>query len=431
MKLLAKTSLYYLILSIPVLILSGFICFHIITREVRESNSELLLNRKELIENYLKKNDTISLKIIAKGNEATIKKIAKTNGYKITAPIFSDTLIFDKRENELAENRLLSSLFKVGNTIYSIKIWRSTLEYNELFRGIFTSLVILLILLFITYLIINFWISKTVWKPFYQTVSNLKKFRASDNQIPFLPNTSVTEFNELNLSLDIMMRKMIVDFNSQKKFTENASHEIQTPLAIIKSKIDLLIQSENLKKDEVKLIIAIEDACSKIIRLNKSFLLLTKIENRQFSTTEKVSFENAVSSSLIFFEEHIQANKIEVIKNIENDFCVLMNADLCLVLVNNLLHNAIRHNVNSGNIEIFIAKNKIIISNLGGDKPIESQLFERFHKNSTSQESQGLGLSIAKEIADVSGLVLNYKFITGKHCFILTEENYIEIKITS
>lgn len=428
MKLLAKTSLYYLIFSIPILILSGYVCFHIITREVRQSNNELLLNRKELIENYLKENDTISLKIITKSSEATIKKIAEINAKEIAAPIFSDTLIYDKKENELAENRLVSSVFKVGNTNYSIKIWRSTLEYNELFRGIFTSLVILLILLFVTYLIINFWISKTVWKPFYQTVSNLKKFRASDNVIPRLANTSVTEFDELNLSLNVMMQKMIVDFNSQKKFTENASHEIQTPLAVIKSKIDLLIQSENLKENEVKLIVAIDYACSKIIRLNKTFLLLTKIENRQFNTTEKVSFENTVDNSLVFFEEHIQANKIEIIKNIESDFCVLMNADLCLVLVNNLLQNAIRHNINSGNIEIYIAKNKIIISNLGVDYPIDSQLFERFHKNSTSQESLGLGLSIVKEIAEVSGLVFNYKFTNCKHCFILTNDNINELK---
>ena len=428
MKLLAKTSLYYLILSIPILILSGFICFHIITREVCESNNELLLNRKELIENYLKEDDTIFLKIITKSSEATIKKMDKINALKTPALIFSDTLIFDKKENKLAENRLLSSVFKVGNANYSIKIWRSTLEYNELFRGIFTSLVVLLILLFVTYLIINFWISKTVWKPFYQTVSNLKKFRASDNVIPHFTNTSVTEFDELNLSLDIMMRKMIVDFNSQKKFTENASHEIQTPLAVIKSKIDLLIQSENLKENDVKLIIAIDDACSKIIRLNKSFLLLTKIENRQFNVTEKVSFENTVDNSLVFFEEHIQANKIEVIKNIESDFCVLMNADLCLVLVNNLLQNAIRHNINSGNIEIFITNKEIIISNLGDDSPIDSQLFERFHKNSTSQESLGLGLSIVKEIADVSGLGFNYKHTNGKHCFILTKDYTIEFK---
>ena len=277
-----------------------------------------------------------------------------------------------------------------------------------------------------TYLIINLWISKTVWKPFYQTVSSLKSFRASDNEIPRFTNTSVQEFDELNISLNVMMQKMIVDFNSQKKFTENASHEIQTPLAVIKSKIDLLIQSENLKEKDMNLIVAIDDACSKIIRLNKSFLLLTKIENRHFNTAEKVSFENVIDSSLLFFEEHIQANKINIIKNVTSDFCILMNADLCMVLVNNLLQNAIRHNSKKGDIEILIEKNKISISNLGGDKPLDNLLFERFQKNTTSQESLGLGLSIVKEITEVSGLIFNYKYYNGKHNFILTKDNSIK-----
>ena len=426
MKLLAKTSLYYLILSIPILILSGFICFYIITKEVSDSNNELLLKRKELIENYFKENDTIYLKVIAKSREAAIEKISSIKTSKIFAPVFSDTLIFDKKENEYAENRMLSSVYKVGNSNYSIKIWRSTLEYEELLTGIFTSLLILLILLFLTYLIINLWISKTVWKPFYQTVSSLKSFRASDNEIPRFTDTSVQEFDELNISLNVMMQKMIVDFNSQKKFTENASHEIQTPLAVIKSKIDLLIQSENLKEKDMNLIVAIDDACSKIIRLNKSFLLLTKIENRHFNTAEKVSFENVIESSLLFFEEHIQANKINIIKNVTSDFCILMNADLCMVLVNNLLQNAIRHNSKKGDIEILIEKNKISISNLGGDKPLDNLLFERFQKNTTSQESLGLGLSIVKEITEVSGLIFNYKYYNGKHNFILTKDNSIK-----
>jgi len=90
------------------------------------------------------------------------------------------------------------------------------------------------------------------------------------------------------------------DYNSQKRFSENASHEIQTPLAVIKSKVDLLIQSDNLKDYEMKLIAGIDDACSKLISLNKSLLLLTKIENRQFKTAEKVSIEKLLSIHCIF-----------------------------------------------------------------------------------------------------------------------------------
>ena len=423
MKLLSKTSLYYLLLSIPILILSGFICYYVITKEVKDSNNELLLNRKIQVEDYLKNNDTISLNFIVKSKEVEIHKIKDSNFKNGVEPIFSDTLILDKAENELALNRMITSIIKVGKTNYQTKIWRSTLEYDELVDGILSLLFFILFFLFLISVLINFLVSKTLWRPFYTTVTSLKKFRANDNKIPHFEKTSVKEFKELHNSLNEMMEKMIVDYNSQKKFTENASHEIQTPLAVIKVKLDLLIQSQNLKGTDVELIVAIDDACSKLIRLNKSLLLLTKIENRQFKTTEKVSVEKIIDNSLILFEEHIKANKIVVLKNIEEDFLINMNPDLCLILINNLLQNAIRHNVEDGSIVIFIKSTRLIIHNSGKKESLNmALLFKRFQKNSTSHLSTGLGLAIANEIAEVSELSLKYKFIENKHCFTLTNK---------
>jgi signal transduction histidine kinase len=423
MKLLAKTSLYYLFFSIPILILSGLICYYVITREVKDSNNELLLNRKIVVEHYLKNNDTIPLKLIIKSKEAQIEKVTKAHFKNGAKTIFSDTLIIDKEENELAANRMITSIVTVGNVNYQIKIWRSTLEFDELIEGIIYLLFFILFFLFLISMLINFWVSKTLWKPFYKTIHNLKIFRASDNEVPVFNTTSVKEFNELNSSLTAMMEKMIVDYNGQKKFTENASHEIQTPLAVIKSKIDLLIQSENLKGNEIELIVAIDDACSKLIRLNQSLLLLTKIENRQFKTTEKVSVEKIIDNSLILFEEHIKANKIVVLKNIEEDFLINMSPDLCLILINNLLQNAIRHNIEDGSIIIFIKSASLTIHNSGKEESLNmALLFKRFQKNSTSHLSTGLGLAIANEIAEVSGLSLKYKFMNNRHRFTLTNK---------
>ena len=318
---------------------------------------------------------------------------------------------------------MITSNVSFRNTNYQIKIWRSTIEFDELVRGIFYLLVFILFFLFLISMLINFWVSKTLWKPFYKTVSSLKEFRASDDVLPNFESTTIKEFSALNDSLSAMMDKMMSDYNSQKRFTENASHEIQTPLAVIKSKVDLLIQSENLKDYEMKLIAGIEDACSKLIRLNQSLLLLTKIENRQFKTTEKVSVEKIIDNSLVLFEEHIKANKIVVLKNIEEDFLITMNPDLCLILINNLLQNAIRHNVAEGSIVIFIKATSLTIHNTGIEEPLNmALLFKRFQKNSTSHLSIGLGLSIANEIAEVSGLSLKYKFIANRHRFTLTNK---------
>lgn len=421
MKLLTKTSLYYLIFSIPILILSEVVCFYIITREVKESNDKLLLSQKVQVEQYLKNKDSISLSLLIKSKAVHINKITSNNLKALPLNTFSDTLVLDKVENEMEDNRMLTSFVKDGRDYYQIKIWRSTLEFDELIEGIFYSLIIILFFLFLITMFINFWISKTLWKPFYSSIMNLKKFRASDNEIPDFEKTSIDEFSMLNSSLHQMMDKMIIDYNSQKKFTENASHEIQTPLAVIKTKIDLLIQSENLKEKEMKLIGAIDDACSKLIQLNKSLLLLTKIENRQFNTTKKVSLKLMVDQSLVSYEEHLKASNISVFKNIEDDFLISINADLCLILINNLVQNAIRHNHQNGRITFCIKKDRFSIENTGKKEALNSELlFKRFQKDSTSHLSLGLGLAIANEIAEVSGLSLTYKFVSFSHSFILT-----------
>jgi signal transduction histidine kinase len=406
------------------LILSGFICYFVITKEVKESNDGLLFNRYKLIEKYVINNETATLSLIINSKEAQINKIGYSNYENVAQYFFSDTLIFDKSENELASNRMITSKIKVGKESYQIKIWRSTLEFDELIVGIFYLLAVILFFLFLISISLNFWISVRLWKPFYNTLDNLKAFRAGGNEIPEFEKTNIKEFTALNKSLNSMMHKMISDYSTQKKFTENASHEIQTPLAVIKSKVDLLIQSENLKTNEVELIIAIDDACSKLTRLNQSLLLLTKIENRQFKTTEKVSSEKMIDSSLLLFEDYIQENGIQVIKNIESDFWVNMNPDLCLVLFNNLIQNAIRHNVEKGTIIILITSNRIAIENTGKPEALNIALiFKRFQKNSNSHASIGLGLAIANEIAEVSGLIFKYKFENSKHRFIIKERD--------
>ena len=421
MRLLAKTSLYYLFLTIPILILSGVVCYFIVTKQVQDGNNDILLNRSKLVEQYLKNNDSVSLQLITKSGEAQIKTISKLNKNFPEKTIFADTLILDKKENELAPNRIVTSSFYTRNTNFQIKVWRSTIEFDELVEGILYLLFFILFFLFLISLLINFWVSKTLMKPFYKTLISLKDFRANVKILPEFENTSVKEFSDLNNSLEVMMKKIISDYNIQKQFTENASHEIQTPLAVIKSKVDLLIQSENLKEYELRLIAGIEDACSKLISLNKSLLLLTKIENRQFKTTEKISINAIIDDSLFFFDEYITASKIEVQKNTEEDFFVNMNPDLCLILINNLIQNAIRHNIKQGQTEIFIKANSLIIINSGeGTALDEALLFKRFQKNSNALLSVGLGLAIAKEIADVSGLLLKYHFQNNNHIFILS-----------
>lgn len=420
MKLLVKTGFYYILLSIVIVLLSAFVCYFIVDEEVTYSNNDLLLSHKNIVENYLRANDTAALSLMAQRNEGQVKKISRSEAKRKEKTFFSDTLVFDKNENEFISNRLITGVVTVGNENYEIKIWRDTFEFIELIEDWGYFLVVILILLFLISILINFWGSKKLWHSFYAAIENLKSFNANDNKIPQFEATNINEFSVLNESLKNMMSKMVVDFNSQKRFTENASHEIQTPLAVIKFKVDLLIQSENLKKEEIALIIDIDDACSQLIRLNKSLLLLTKIENRQFKTIQNVSVEKIIESSLLLFEEGVKASKINLIKHIDADFLININSDLCVVLVNNLIQNAIRHNNIGGSIIIVMKEDRLSIFNSAKQGKIQvDSLFGRFQKKSANRLSVGLGLSIAKEIAEVSDLNLEYDYCNDMHSFTL------------
>ncbi|GEP51047.1 two-component sensor histidine kinase [Flavobacterium noncentrifugens] len=419
MKIITKTSLFYFAFGIPILIVSGYICFSIATEEIEESNEGVLLNLQQQVVQMIKTRDNASLNLLKKSNEVSIREVS---GDAQVSTLFSDTLLLDKRENEYSQGRMLTSIINLGGTKYRIKIWRNTLESNQLIGGIFTSMMAVLILLVLIYIVINFYVSKRLWRPFYTAVDNLQKFQASDKVIPNFVETGINEFEVLNTSLKAMMGSMISDYGRQKRFTENTSHEIHTPLAVIKSKIDLLIQSVNLGENEAQLIVAIDEACSKLIQINRSLLLLTKIENRQFTGKELVSFKKKVNNSLGLFEDHIKNGNIHVFKNFDEDFLTDANPDLCQILVNNLIQNAIRHNHIGGSVIIIINKQGFIIQNTGKSDSLKvAGMYERFNKDSQVQDSVGLGLAIAKEIAETNALFLTYKYDNENHIFSIAK----------
>ncbi len=422
MKLLLKTSLYYLLFTIPLLLVFAVVFYNVITHEVKESNNELLTKRALVIEGYLKNNDTIAINLIIKSNEAQINMLPLSFKNIPTKTVFSDTLIYDKNEKELAENSMISSFVNINNQNYTIKTWRSTLEYDELIEGISYLFSLLLFCIFLIFIGINIWISKTIWQPFYTTVDAIKKFRIANNQVSLSNKTPIKEFTDLNQSLNSMMHKMIADYNNQKRFSENASHEIQTPLAIIKAKIDLLVQSKNFDENDLKIITTIDDSCSKLIKLNKSLLLLTKISNNQFLETKEISISQTISNTLVYFEEQIEFKNIVIKQIFEDDFKPNINPDLVSILINNLIQNAIRHTNQDGIIEIEINKNNLIIRNSGDEKPLPNNVFERFQKNTTSTQSLGLGLSICKEIVSISELELQYEHHLNQHIFIISSK---------
>ena len=224
----------------------------------------------------------------------------------------------------------------------------------------------------------------------------------------------------MNEALNKMTNKIYTDFIHQKEFTEKAAHEMQTPLAVMKAKLDLLIQSPNLKEEEMNQLQAIDTSVSKLASLNKALLLLAKIENNQFKDYTEINLQKVIEKIILNYEEVIESKNLSVEKKIEPNGKIMMNPILCDVLISNLIQNATRHNISGGSIKIELTTNTLTISNSGNPLNIKpEELFDRFKKNNASKESLGLGLSIVKSITDLYAIKITYSFSENRHTFAL------------
>ena len=206
-----------------------------------------------------------------------------------------------------------------------------------------------------------------------------------------------------------MISKMRNDYLNLKEFSENEAHEIKTPLAVIRSKTDLLMQQKNLNKESISLIKSINEATTRLFKLNHGLLLISKIENQSFHEKKKVSLKQIIENSLDNYKEIMQLKKIKVEMEALDEALVEMNEVLAGVLISNLLSNAVRFNVDGGFIKCHIDDMYLIFTNRGLPLTIDPEiLFRRFHKASDNPQSVGLGLSIVKKIADSYGMQISY-----------------------
>lgn len=257
----------------------------------------------------------------------------------------------------------------------------------------------------------------------FQIFQTLEEFDVDEPRKVEFEESPFPIFNELNEYLVELIDRIRGNYQANKQFTQNASHELQTPLAIIKGHIEILLQSPRIgEKDFESLAIVLQNT-NRLSKLNSALILLSKIEHQRFSDMEKVDFRKVVEEILKNFKDLISIQEIRIEKNYEGTFEVEMSETLAEILLANLIQNAIRHNVEDGFIKIEITDKEFSISNSGVPPKMKMEsLFKRFKRDSEVEESLGLGLSIVKRICEQSELTINYSYENEKHKLIITKE---------
>ena len=420
MKLLSKYNQVNVIATIIVLLLSAVAYYFVIERAlVHQLDKSLIVEEKEITD-YVRENNLLPEPSDSKEEQ---ELYTPANDEKVMRK-FSTVELYNAHHHKDIYYRQLEFPVVVKGKVFKADVRKSQEETEDLVQLILKITLALVLLLLVTLFIINRFVLSKLWKPFNSTLQQIKQFNVTGKNEVHLDPTNINEFAELNSAVNIMTKKATQDYHEIKSFTENASHEIQTPLAIIRSKLELLSQSENLKEDQMNAIESISETTNRLSKLNQSLILLTKIDNRQFKETEDVNISLLLHRHLNNYEELFHAKEINITTNITEDVMVTMNETLAEILIVNLLINAIKHNIEKGTLTIELNKNYLSIANTGKILNTNPAIyFERFKKESASNDSMGLGLSIVKKICDTYDFEISYNNKDRMHMLLVNFKN--------
>ncbi|TLV03825.1 sensor histidine kinase [Dyadobacter luticola] len=411
MKLLIRIFRYHIFASIIALVL-GASLFYVSVRFLidREVNQELFSSQAK-VSWQLRNIDRLPVYILQLGDSLQLNAVRFPR-----KPSLTDNTLFDKTTREFQPYRQLTFYEQVEGQWYRVTISKQLIQRRQLLSAVVMTVTFIAALLLILLLLLNNWLSERVWRPFYKTLGSLDAYKLETHEILQFPKEPTIEFDQLNKSVSQLTARLATTYQNLKEFTENAAHEIQTPLAVIMSKIEGLLQDETLREPQIMSLLEVSEAANRLSKLNNVLLLLTKIENHQFlAGNEEINLVTIINRKLRDLEDLIETRRINMQTSLVPTGPV-MNAALAEILVNNLLTNAIRHNVDQGTIKISLEPGKLVVSNTGN--PIEvapEQMFERFRKVSTNSSSIGLGLALVKTICQVNEMDLAYTVDSNWH----------------
>lgn len=410
MKLLNYTSVYYSVALFIVISMWAAAFYYTMLIEIYDSIDDGLDNQKGLVIQKAATDSTLLNKHNFDESDYTINEILPGAAVNLR-DTYIDTMMFMQNEKSDEPVRLLKTVFLQNGRYYELKVATSMVEEDDLVKQMFFSILWLYIGLVLFIIIFNNFLFRRIWQPFYQLLKHLKKFRL-DKPEPITPiKTKVDEFSMLNETVQKFVQRNIDTYTSQKHFIENASHELQTPLAISINKLESLAEDDQLKPVQLKLVASALDHLERLTRLNKSLLLLSRIENKQFAESSPANINELIKKITSDFLDQLTFSDLKLTITERNACIQKMNLDLATILVINLVKNAIIHNKPGGFITITIDSDTLMVENSGVENPLdEEKIFNRFHSDQPSAVSTGLGLAIVNAIGDLYNFKTSYRY---------------------
>ncbi len=413
MKLFTKYNRINITISV-IIFIAGTFAFYFALRYVliRQLDQTLRTERAE-IRQFVNEHNELPEIVNTNDQQITVTKTSTP----VAEAIYSSEKAWNHKEKEQEWIRKIQFTLAINNDLYDVIVSKSQEATDDLLKLIIMIAIIMIALILVAGYLINRVVLKKLWQPFYHTISVIRQYQLTKQQTLHLPQTGIDEFSLLNLSVNNMTERVQQEYQVLKDFTGNAAHEMQTPLAVIATHTDTLMQDEQVLQQHTASIATIEQSVKRLSRLNQSLLLLAKIENGRFELNEQVQWNVLLQQKINEWQELITAQDLKITLHTV-PVTTVFHQHLADIVISNLLSNSIRYNMPGGTIAITLTNEQLSIVNTSSLPALdEAKLFNRFFRHpATEPEGNGLGLSIVKQVCDLADYKISYRYHTNNHC---------------
>lgn len=354
-------------------------------------------------------------------NSYSIRPITREEAGQYPAIEYYDADIYIKEKEETEPARVLRTIFAdKDDNYFLLEVSTPSFEKEDLREAVANWILFLYIVLLVTLLTVSIWVFYRSLRPLYALLHWLDSYLPGKQHEPVPNDTHIPEFRRLNEAAAQAVERSEQLFKQQKQFIGNASHELQTPLAVCNNRIEWLLDNTELTEEQMEELFKTKHTLNYIVRLNKSLLFLSRIDNGQFTDSRPVEINSIVKRLLDDYKEIFSHYEAQISLEEQGRLTITMNETLAEALVSNLLKNAFIHNKEQGHVRVTIQTNSLTLANTGQTEPLDSEhIFERFYQGSKKKESTGLGLAIAEAICRQYGLHISYRYQNKEHIFRL------------
>ena len=418
MQFIYRIALRLTAVLLPLMAVWGALFYFTMVDEIRDEADDSLEDYSAMIISRILAGEELPQGNDGSNNSFEVRAV--DSNYAATHPHLSyrdeNIYIPDKREQEPA--RVLTSIFSdAEGQFYELMVMTPTFEKNDLFEAVLAWIVVLYVALLFIVLVVTMIIFRRSLQPLYDLLHWLDAYRPGGRPQSVPNKSDVEEFRRLNVALQQAVDRSEELFERQSQFIGNASHELQTPLAIIGNRVEWLLDSPSITEEEAGELFKIQKTLSRAVRLNKTLLLLTKIDNGQFPESVEVDIVTALEEGVESYGDVYAAREVNFTHNLPAELKVTMNESLATTLISNLVKNAYVHTPQGGDAHIEIVGRTLRVSNTGSEPLDKEHIFERFYQAARKEGSTGLGLALVAAVCRYYNLRLEYFFADGKHNF--------------